>query len=94
MIVANLVGNALRYGNQPVTIRLHTSASWLVTEVADRGPGIPPRKLAHVFDRFFKADPAGTRSAGRGLGLAIARRTYDCTAAQCGPRTTPTAVPY
>jgi two-component system sensor histidine kinase MtrB len=71
VIVANLIGNALRYGNQPVTIRLYTSGSWLVTEVADCGPGIQPETLAHVFDRFFKADPAGTRSAGSGLGLAI-----------------------
>ncbi|MFJ3106139.1 sensor histidine kinase [Streptomyces sp. NPDC086835] len=71
VIVANLVGNALRHGNQPVTVRLYTSGSWLVTEVADHGPGIHPKALSHVFDRFFKADPAGIRSAGSGLGLAI-----------------------
>ncbi|MFG2866748.1 sensor histidine kinase [Streptomyces sp. NPDC048338] len=71
VIVANLVGNALRHGRPPVTVRLSTEGSWLVTEVADHGPGIHEDVLPHVFDRFFKADPARTRSSGSGLGLAI-----------------------
>ncbi|MDT9692198.1 HAMP domain-containing sensor histidine kinase [Streptomyces sp. P9(2023)] len=71
VVVANLVGNALRHGRPPVTVRLSTEGPWLVTEVIDRGPGIAPEVLPHVFDRFFKADPARTRSSGSGLGLAI-----------------------
>lgn len=71
VVVANLVGNALRHGRPPVTVRLSTEGPWLVTEVVDRGPGIAPEVLPHVFDRFFKADPARTRSSGSGLGLAI-----------------------
>ncbi|MFF9352017.1 ATP-binding protein [Streptomyces sp. NPDC014734] len=75
VIVANLVGNALRHGATPVTVRLRTehrgAGRWLVTEVADHGPGIDPAVLPHIFDRFYKADEARTRSAGSGLGLAI-----------------------
>ncbi|MFI8886716.1 ATP-binding protein [Streptomyces sp. NPDC053813] len=75
VIVANLVGNALRHGAEPVTVRLRTerrgTTDRLVTEVLDSGPGIDPAVLPHVFDRFYKADAARTRSAGSGLGLAI-----------------------
>ncbi|MFI5628676.1 ATP-binding protein [Streptomyces sp. NPDC051664] len=75
VIVANLVGNALRHGAQPVRVLLRTERrggeEWLVTEVEDSGPGIAPTVLPHVFDRFYKADQARTRSAGSGLGLAI-----------------------
>ncbi|MVO86586.1 HAMP domain-containing protein [Streptomyces sp. p1417] len=74
VIVANLVGNALRHGAAPVTLALTTdpAGDWLTIEVADRGPGLPPEILAHVFDRFYKADTARTRSEGSGLGTAIA----------------------
>jgi len=39
--------------------------------VADSGPGIPAAAMPHLFERFWKADPASR--AGAGLGLAIAR---------------------
>ncbi|MFF0204351.1 ATP-binding protein [Streptomyces sp. NPDC005017] len=76
LVIANLVGNALRHGGAPVTVRLRVEARSpgapvLVTEVVDSGPGIRPDVLPHIFDRFYKADAARTRSAGSGLGLAI-----------------------
>lgn len=78
VIVANLVGNALRHGEPPVTVRAsiqsgRAGGSELVLRVRDHGPGLPAGAIGHVFDRFYKADTARARSEGSGLGLAIAQ---------------------
>jgi two-component system sensor histidine kinase MtrB len=77
VIIANLVGNALRHGGPPVTVMAGMQAGGrcgqhLAVAVRDRGPGLPPDAIPHVFDRFYKADTARARSEGSGLGLAIA----------------------
>jgi signal transduction histidine kinase len=73
VILANLVGNALRHGEPPVSVRLSADPHWIALEVRDHGPGLDEAVLPHVFDRFFKASAARARSEGSGLGLAIAR---------------------
>jgi two-component system, OmpR family, sensor histidine kinase MtrB len=77
VILANLIGNALRHGGQPVTVTARIQSSGdgdgqLAVEVRDHGHGLPPTAIPHIFDRFYKADTARTRSDGSGLGLAIA----------------------
>ncbi|TDD70321.1 HAMP domain-containing histidine kinase [Actinomadura darangshiensis] len=71
VIVANLVGNALRHGEPPVRVHVSASGDQVRIQVTDGGPGVPEHVLPHVFDRFFKADAARTRTPGSGLGLAI-----------------------
>ncbi|WP_329289703.1 HAMP domain-containing histidine kinase [Streptomyces pseudovenezuelae] len=71
VVVANLVGNALKHGDRPVRVRLSGGHAAAVIEVRDSGPGIPPDVLPHVFERFYKSDTARIRSEGSGLGLAI-----------------------
>jgi signal transduction histidine kinase len=71
-IVANLIGNALDHGGGSVVVRVDGGADGASVEVADSGPGIAPDHLEHVFDRFYRADPARS-GPGSGLGLAIAR---------------------
>ncbi|MFE3455020.1 ATP-binding protein [Nonomuraea sp. NPDC059194] len=73
VILANLVGNALRHGEPPVSVRLSADPHWIALEVRDHGPGLDEAVLPHVFDRFYKASAARARSEGSGLGLAIAR---------------------
>jgi signal transduction histidine kinase len=71
-IVGNLVENAVEHGGGTAWIRVGRDGGSALVEVADSGPGIAPEHLPHVFDRFYKADPARSGS-GSGLGLAIAR---------------------
>ncbi|MEV6105581.1 HAMP domain-containing sensor histidine kinase [Streptomyces sp. NPDC051940] len=72
VILANLIGNALKHGGSPVRVTARLEGEELVVEVADNGPGIPEDVLPHVFDRFYKADASRARSEGSGLGLSIA----------------------
>jgi signal transduction histidine kinase len=70
-IVANLVGNALEHAGRDVSVRVGRDGLGAFVEVTDTGPGIPPDRLPHVFDRFYKAD-SSRAGPGSGLGLAIA----------------------
>ena len=76
VILANLIGNALCHGSPPVTVQASIQPAdggeRLALLVRDHGPGIPPDALPHVFERFYKADTARSRSEDSGLGLAIA----------------------
>ncbi|MFE5714170.1 ATP-binding protein [Streptomyces sp. NPDC056501] len=72
VILANLIGNALKHGGSPVRVSVRTEEDELVIAVRDHGPGIPEDVLPHVFDRFYKASASRPRSDGSGLGLSIA----------------------
>lgn len=72
VILANLIGNALKHGGSPVRVRVREEGDDLLIEVQDHGPGIPEDVLPHVFDRFYKASASRPRSEGSGLGLSIA----------------------
>jgi len=75
--VGNLVENALAHtpAGGAVTLSAALEEGRLLVVVSDTGEGIPASELAHVFDRFRRADPSRSRhSGGVGLGLAIVKR--------------------
>ncbi len=79
-VVYNLLENALRHTPSGGKIQIITrlDSGWGVLEVADSGPGIPPPDLPHIFERFYRADPARSReTGGSGLGLAIVKAVLE-----------------
>ncbi|MBX9573988.1 MAG: sensor histidine kinase N-terminal domain-containing protein [Candidatus Obscuribacterales bacterium] len=82
-LVANLVENAIIYGNRDglVSIRvLVNSDNSIALEVEDDGPGIPDDEREKVVERFYRV--LGTQVEGSGLGLAIVKEIADAHGAE------------
>ena len=79
-VLGNLVRNALRHTPEGglIAIRAEKQDDQAVVTVEDTGEGIPPERLAHIFERFYRGDAARDRaSGGAGLGLAIVRELVE-----------------
>lgn len=74
-VAMNLLGNALRFTNPGghVSLSVHIEQNTGQLAVRDTGIGIAPEHLPHLFERFYRADPARQHTDGKstGLGLAI-----------------------
>jgi two-component system OmpR family sensor kinase len=76
-VMMELINNALTYTNTggQVTLSVRTDDARVRFEVSDTGIGIAARDVPHVFERFYRVDPARSRATGsNGLGLAIAEK--------------------
>lgn len=79
-VVANLVGNAVKFTPRGGTVRVTVAASTdgARIDVTDTGVGIDPGELPFIFDRFYRGSRANeARGSGSGLGLAIVRSIVD-----------------
>ena len=77
-MLLNIVTNAIKYTPQggTVALSLEEDADAVILSVRDTGIGIAPGDLPHIFERFWRADPARSRTGDRpgvGLGLAITK---------------------
>ncbi|NLF76170.1 MAG: DUF4118 domain-containing protein, partial [Chloroflexi bacterium] len=72
--LVNLVDNAVKYSppGTPIGIRAYVEQAQVVIEVSDRGVGIPPTELEHIFEKFYRVQRADGTS-GSGLGLSISK---------------------
>ncbi|MDP3620284.1 MAG: ATP-binding protein [Ramlibacter sp.] len=71
--VRNLLENARRYSDGPVTVELKRQGRDAVVRVNDRGPGVPPGERERIFEPFYRLPGASERFGGVGLGLALVR---------------------
>jgi len=86
-IINNLLSNAFKFTPEggsvtvsilpldpPLMIGGEGEAGWVRIVVNDIGPGIPPDKLPHIFDRFYRAEEdSGNYAEGTGVGLTLVR---------------------
>ena len=72
-MLSNLVANALRHGEPPVTVTAARRDTHLRLTVEDRGEGVRGEFVPRLFDRFTRSSESRGRTDGSGLGLAIAR---------------------
>lgn len=74
VVFANLLANALAYGDGGVWVEAERRRGEVIVRVRDDGPGIAPEELPHIFERFYRARRGVQRRAGgTGLGLAICK---------------------
>ena len=79
-VLRNIVTNAIRYTPEGGIVRLSARARGDIVTLAvqDTGIGIDTEDLARIFEPFYRADPARTRSSGgSGLGLALVRELVE-----------------
>ena len=100
-VIGNLMSNALTHtpdespievsiGSGTLDPRVPDSARAVTLDVTDHGPGMMPEQAQRVFERFYRADQARTRTTGgSGLGLAIVRALITAHGGVASVRTTP-----
>ncbi|MFL6022738.1 MAG: PAS domain S-box protein [Marmoricola sp.] len=72
-IIGNLLSNAKKYGEPPLTINVVEAGDWVEISVADHGRGVPPQFRDELFRRFARDADAASRASGTGIGLYIVR---------------------
>jgi len=100
-VIGNLMSNALTHtpdgspievsiGSGTLDPRVPDSAPAVTLDVTDHGPGMTPDQAQRVFERFYRADQARTRTTGgSGLGLAIVRALVTAHGGTASVRTVP-----
>jgi signal transduction histidine kinase len=90
LVLANLIGNAIRYGpaGGTVTVRAVPRDGALRFEVTDEGPGVPGEYRDSIFDKYVRVP--GAAPGGAGLGLFIAREIVRAHGGEIGVDAEPT----
>jgi signal transduction histidine kinase len=90
-VLRNLLVNALLYtpAGGSVTVYASSANGMVEVAIADTGVGIDAGDLQHIFERFWRADPARTRMGSTGLGLSIAQSLIEAQGGRIWAESTP-----
>ena len=85
-VMVNLVNNAVKYASESedIHILIERQATHVKVSVSDKGPGIDPEKVQHLFNRYYRADSTGNQISGLGLGLYISSEIIEKHGGQMG----------
>lgn len=73
-VLTNLISNAIKYAPEgDINISGESRPEQVILCVSDEGPGIDPKDMPHIFDRFYRAAESVNKTKGAGLGLYLAR---------------------
>jgi PAS domain S-box-containing protein len=72
-IIVNFVNNAMKYapGSEEISIKVEQLTDCTKISVTDKGAGIPPKDVPHLFERYYQTNEGNNQSPGLGLGLYI-----------------------
>jgi len=72
-VIVNLINNAVKYApnSKEIKINIAQHQNYVKVSVSDSGPGIPPDKIKHIFERYYQAEGGTRQFSGLGLGLYI-----------------------
>ena len=90
-VLANLLGNAGKYGTEGAEIELRTEsdAGFVKVTVHNDGPAIPPDEVSRLFQRFFRSRTVRGEAGGLGLGLTICRAIVQAQGGEIGVDSAP-----
>ncbi len=79
-VLTNLISNSISYGNDggETVVRFYEVDDIVTIEISDNGPGIDPKHIPRLFERFYRVEQSRNRNeGGSGLGLAIVKHILD-----------------
>jgi two-component system phosphate regulon sensor histidine kinase PhoR len=91
-VLTNLIDNAVKYCpvGATITLRARVVDERARVEVVDTGPGIEPRHLPRLFERFYRVDLGRSRDmGGTGLGLSIVKHLVEAMSGAMGVESAP-----
>lgn len=91
-VLLNLLSNALKYNQQGGSVSTHLSRAGegrIKLQVVDTGRGIPPDRIADLFQPFQRLDAANSQIEGTGIGLVITKRLVELMGGSVGVESQP-----
>ena len=90
-VLTNLINNALKYApaSKVIRVNIKKQEDSIKISVIDKGPGIKPEKLPHLFERYYRVDTGNHQFSGLGLGLYISAEIVKKHGGQIGVESEP-----